>query len=168
MQDGTTTISGTPTFTIKGTTTAYGIYANGATPEDKTGRPYNPNVIVNGGTFDVTTTTGDVAYGVYAGAGTRVITSTASDYYPGIYSSIGTVTVNGGTFNVTAKTYNAIGVYVYRVAAYESGTNTAHVFRGVANIAGGTFTLPAAHSRYETLRIRPLPVLAMACALMVR
>ncbi len=141
VQDGTTTISGTPTFTIKGTTTAYGIYANGATPEDKTGRPYNPNVIVNGGTFDVTTTTGDVAYGVYAGAGTRVITSTASDYYPGIYSSIGTVTVNGGTFNVTAKTYNAIGVYVYRVAAYESGTNTAHVFRGVANIAGGTFTV---------------------------
>ena len=141
VQDGTTTISGTPTFTIKGTTTAYGIYANGATPEDKTGRPYNPNVIVNGGTFDVTTTTGDVAYGVYAGAGTRVITSTASGYYPGIYSSIGTVTVNGGTFNVTAKTYNAIGVYVYRVAAYESGTNTAHVFRGVANIAGGTFTV---------------------------
>jgi len=139
VQDGTTTISGTPTFTIKGTTTAYGIYANGATPEDKTGRPYNPNVIVNGGTFDVTTTTGDVAYGVYAGAGTRVITSTASDYYPGIYSSIGTVTINGGTFNVTAKTYNAIGVYVHRVAAYESGTNTAHVFRGVANIAGGTF-----------------------------
>ncbi|MBQ7439365.1 MAG: InlB B-repeat-containing protein [Paludibacteraceae bacterium] len=141
VQDGTTTISGTPTFTVRGTTTAYGIYANGATPEDKTGRPYNPNVIVNGGTFDVTTTTGDVAYGVYAGAGTRVITSTASDYYPGIYSSIGTVTVNGGTFNVTAKTYNAIGVYVHRVAAYESGTNTAHVFRGVANIAGGTFTV---------------------------
>ena len=141
VQDGTTTISGTPTFTIKGTTTAYGIYANAATPDDKTGRPYNPNVIVNGGTFDVTTTTGDVAYGVYAGAGTRVITSTASDYYPGIYSSIGTVTVNGGTFNVTAKTYNAIGVYVHRVAAYESGTNTAHVFRGVANIAGGTFTV---------------------------
>ena len=141
VQDGTTTISGTPTFTIKGTTTAYGIYANAATPDDKTGRPYNPNVIVNGGTFDVTTTTADIAYGIYAGAGTRVITSTASGYYPGTYSSIGIVTVNGGTFNVTAKTYNAIGVYVHRVAAYESGTNTAHVFRGVANIAGGTFTV---------------------------
>lgn len=141
VEDGTTTVSGTPTFTVEGTKTAYGIYASAKTPDDKTGRPYNPNVIVNGGTFDVTTTTSEIAYGIYAGAGTRIITNTASGYYPGIYSSIGTVTVNGGTFNVTAKTYNAIGVYVHRVAAYEAGTNTAHVFRGVANIAGGTFTV---------------------------
>lgn len=140
VQHGTTTINGNPVFDVKATTSATGILV-ATTPADKTGQPMNGNVIVNGGTFDVETTTGDAAYGVYINAAQRVITSTASGYYPGTYYSVGTATINGGTFNVTAKTYNVYGVYVQRLPIYEAGTNHATVHRGSATITGGTFTV---------------------------
>ncbi len=139
VQDGTTTIEGTPHFDVSGTTDAYGIQV-GATPDSKTGQPYNGNVIVKGGTFDVKTTKA-TAYGVYAFAGVRDITSTASGYYPGHYGSAGKATINGGTFNVTAKTYTAIGVYMLRAITYDDGTNNAHVLRAEAIINGGNFTV---------------------------
>lgn len=112
VQDGTTTINGTPTFNIKGTEKVYGIYANGLTPANKSGRPYNPQVTVNGGTFNVQTTSKTTAYGIFVDGNTRPMTSTASGYYQGNYASAGNVTVNGGTFNVTAKTSKSYGVVV--------------------------------------------------------
>lgn len=112
VQDGSATVSGTPTFNIKGTEIAYGIYANGATPANKSGRPYNPQVTVNGGTFNVQTTSKTTAYGIFVDGNTRNMTSTASGYYQGNYASAGNVTVNGGTFNVTAKTTKSYGVVV--------------------------------------------------------
>lgn len=114
-QDGTTTISGSTVFNVNATTTtAYGIYANGATPADKTGRPYNPVVTVNGGIFNVATLGTTAGYGIVVNGATRKITSTSSGYYAGNYASAGTVTVNDGIFNVTTKTKTC---YDFSVAA---------------------------------------------------
>lgn len=113
VQDGTTTISDSAVFNVNATTTtAYGIYANGATPADKTGRPYNPVVTVNGGTFNVSTLGTTTCYGIIVNGATRAITSTASGYYAGNYASAGTVIVNDGVFNVTAKTKTVYGANV--------------------------------------------------------
>ena len=120
-QDGTTTISDSTVFNVNATTTtAYGIYANGATPADKTGRPYNPVVTVNGGTFNVATLGTTTGYGIVVNGATRKITSTSSGYYAGNYASAGTVTVNEGIFNVTTKTTTC---YAFSVgaAATQSG-----------------------------------------------
>lgn len=139
VQDGTTTIN-SGTFNVNATTTAKGIYANGATPDDKTGRPYNPNVIVNGGVFNVTATTSTPSYGIHMDCNIRNITSTASGYYPGIYSSVPTVTVNGGEFYVRSTTKEAWGAYVGRNYRFETGTNTvAEWYRPTLTINDGKF-----------------------------
>lgn len=139
VQDGITTIN-SGTFTVNATTTAKGIYANGATPDDKTGRPYNPNVIVNGGVFNVTATTSTPSYGIHMDCNKLEITSTASGYYAGVYSSVPTVTVNGGEFYVHSTTKEAWGVYVGRNYRFETGTNTvAEWYRPTLTINDGTF-----------------------------
>ena len=120
-QDGTVTVSGDAVFNVTATTTtAYGIYANGATPADKTGRPYNPVVTVNGGTFNVSTLGTTTCYGIIVNGATRKITSTSSGYYAGNYASAGTVIVNDGVFNVTAKTKTVFAANV-GAAATQSG-----------------------------------------------
>ena len=120
-QDGTVTVSGDAVFNVTATTTtAYGIYANGATPADKTGRPYNPVVIVNGGTFNVSTLGTTTCNGIIVNGATRKITSTSSGYYAGNYASAGTVIVNDGVFNVTAKTKTVFAANV-GAAATQSG-----------------------------------------------
>ena len=123
-QDGTVTVSGTAEFNVRATTTtAYGIYANGATPADKTGRPYNPVVTVNGGTFNVSTLGTTTCYGIIVNGATRKITSTSSGYYAGNYASAGTVIVNDGIFNVTAKTKTVYAANVGAAATQAGATD---------------------------------------------
>ena len=120
-QDGTVTISDDAVFTVKGTDKVYGVYANGATPADKTGRPYKPVVTINGGTFNVTIPSGAKnPYGINVDKNTRAIKSTASGYYAGNYASEGTVIVNDGVFNVTSPGGTAYDVVV-AAAATQSG-----------------------------------------------
>ena len=142
-QDGTVTVSGTAEFNVRATTTtAYGIYANGATPADKTGRPYNPVVTVNGGTFNVSTLGTTTCYGIIVNGATRKITSTSSGYYAGNYASAGTVIVNDGIFNVTAKTKT---VYAANVGAAATQSGATGYDPATANpkctINGGYFKL---------------------------
>lgn len=139
---GTTTINDNPTFDVatgSSSATAYGAWVLGDTPADKTGLTYDGELIVNGGTFNVTTGT-TTAYGVLVDAKARQITSTATGYYPGTYGSMGHATIKGGTFNVTAGTYGAFGVYVNRAITADN----LQIFRGVADIYGGTFNVTAA------------------------
>lgn len=151
VQDGTTTISGSPHFTIRATATSYGVFAYGAQPADKTGRPYNPEVTIEGGIFDITTTSKTTAYGIYVSGKTRPITSTASGYYAGNYKSEGTATVNGGEFNIYAKT---TGAYAVVVGAPESQAGATNYDAVTANpkctINGGKFkvTSGTANSAY--------------------
>ena len=140
--DGTTTIEGNPTFTVTATEMAYGIQA-GEQPVEKTGRPYNGQVIVKGGTFTVNTTSKTTAYGVYVRAATRNTTNTASGYYPGHYASAGKATIESGTFNVTAKTTTAYGILVERdTPLYDAETNEIDAYaQGEAIVKGGKFTV---------------------------
>ena len=141
-QDGNTTIEETPEFVVRGTAVSYGVYANGATPADKTGRQYNPVVTVKGGTFNVTTTSTTTANGIIVNGATRAITSTASGYYAGNYASAGTVIVNDGVFNVTAKTEKA---YAANVGAATSQSGASGYAAVTANpkctINGGYFKM---------------------------
>lgn len=141
-QDGNTTIEETPEFVVRGTAVSYGVYANGATPVDKTGRQYNPVVTVKGGTFNVTTTSTTTANGIVVNGATRAITSTASGYYAGNYASAGTVIVNDGVFNVTAKTEKA---YAANVGAATSQSGASGYAAATANpkctINGGYFKM---------------------------
>ncbi len=140
-QDGTTTIEGNPTFDVSATEIAYGIQA-GNQPVEKTGQPFNGNVIVKGGTFDVQTRSKTTAYGVYVYAGTRNTTSTSSGYYPGHYVSAGKATIEGGTFNVTSKTTTAYGVHVIRATPLYDGEGNIDAYaQGEAIIKGGRFTV---------------------------
>jgi len=101
---GKTTINGNPSFTVRANATVYGASA-GETPSETTGMPYDGELEINGGIFDVATTTktstdNKSVYGVRAYANKRQITNTASGYYIGNYASAGTVIVNGGEFVV--------------------------------------------------------------------
>lgn len=123
-QDGTVAISGDAVFTVKGTDKVYGIYANGATPADKSGRPYNPVVTVNGGTFNVTIPSGAKnPYGINVDRNVRSITSTSSGYYAGNYASAGTVIVNDGVFNVTSPGGTAYDVVVAAAVTKSDATS---------------------------------------------
>ncbi|MBQ2520055.1 MAG: hypothetical protein II540_02060, partial [Paludibacteraceae bacterium] len=146
VYDGTATISGNPEFTVSAYGTTYGAVANGAAPDSKTGLPSAGNLTIDGGTFNVSTTTSTTAYGVYtAGPAPRVITSTAAGYYPGTYYSKPVATVNDGTFNVKAKTTTAIGAYCGRGVLYDQEVLEPHTVElesfGELNIKGGTFNV---------------------------
>lgn len=150
VQDGTTTISDSAVFNVSATTTtAYGIYANGATPADKTGRPYNPVVTVNGGTFNVSTLGTTTCYGIIVNGATRAITSTASGYYAGNYASAGTVIVNDGVFNVTAKTTTVYAANVGKPATQAGATGYDEVTANPkCTINGGYFKLAGTSKVY--------------------
>lgn len=109
---GTTTISGTPTIIARAPTIACGACA-GLTPASKTGVPYNGNLVISGGRFEVSATTSTTAYGVLVQAlGRAVNYSTTSGYYPGNYVSAGSATISGGEFDVQAHTTTAYGIFV--------------------------------------------------------
>jgi len=141
--DGTTSISGNTNITVRGTGTCYGVYGCATTPADKTGRPYSPTITIEDGTFDVKTTTGTNAYGVYVIGGTREITNTTSGYYPGQYTSVAKAIINGGTFTVEACTSTGVGVYVSRSQIMTATTPNTVKFEalGIAEINGGTFNV---------------------------
>ncbi len=147
-QDGTITLEGTPVFTIKATSTAYGVFANGISPDTKSGRPYNPKVIVKGGTINVETTSTTTAYGFYVNGTTCKITSTSSGYYAGNYASAGEVTVNDGTFNIKAKTDDAYG-FVIGAASTQSGATdyAAATATPKCTVNGGKFKVSAASAK---------------------
>lgn len=139
---GKTTVNGNPTFNVKATTTAYGIMAGGGEqPADKTGALYNGEVEVNGGTFNVETTSDKPAYGVYVYGGSRPITSTAAGYYAGNYASAGKAVINNGEFIVKSKKTEAYGIYMSPAVSqsgatgYETATATP-----ICEVNGGTFT----------------------------
>ncbi len=134
----TTTVSGSPIITVNAYKNAYGGYAAGNTPNKDTGAFTNGTLNIESGTFNVTTTTYDGAYGAFATAASRVISSGDN---AGTYFSYGTVNVSGGTFNVTAKRRSAHGVYVNR-AYVQTKTRPNAVSSScpaVAKIIGGTF-----------------------------
>jgi len=149
-QDGTVTVSGDAVFNVTATTTtAYGIYANGATPADKTGRPYNPVVTVNGGTFNVSTLGTTTCYGIFVNGATRAITKTTSGYYAGNYASAGTVIVNDGVFNVTAKTTTVYAANVGKPATQAGATSYASATANPkCTINGGYFKLAGTSKVY--------------------
>ena len=99
---GTATVSGTPEFTVKATTsTAVGVLASGLIPS-KGGTSYSGNIEVNGGKFNVSTGTSTSAMGAYASVATKSIWTTTSDSVPGNYAYAGTMTITAGEFNVTS------------------------------------------------------------------
>ena len=140
---GKTTITDNPHFTVKGTTTVYGLNAGCEAPNTKSGLTYNGEIECNGGTFDLETTTGATCYGVYAYAGSVKITtlhSADAAYFAGNYASAGTIVVNDGIFNVKAKTTGAYGVVV-PAAVTQSGATGYPTATATAkcDINGGKF-----------------------------
>lgn len=141
---GTTTISGSPHFTVSATSTSYGIQVAPSAAEATTGLKYDGSVIVNGGTFDVSTRTSTTAYGVYVLPPAPTII--ADGEYAGTYNSIASATINDGTFNVTAKTTTVTGVFVDRKLNADNLT----VNRGTVEITGGNFTVKALTQKDNT------------------
>lgn len=120
---GSTTVNKTnnPSFTVKAPTIVYGALV-GAQPSKDLGLPYDGELTINGGDFDVQTTSGATAYGVFVNANKRKITSTSSGYYQGQYASAGTATINDGTFYVKAVGKTASGINMVAAASYAAGT----------------------------------------------
>ena len=143
----TTTIPSTSTIRIivNAKASAIGLLAAGDTPASGTGAPYNGTINVEGGTFDVTTTDGASAFGVYATAATRLISGT-------YHHSYGTANISGGIFNVTSHIGTALGVYVTRkvVASGTSPNTVLDTCMARANISGGNFTIRTAESTGTT------------------
>ena len=116
---GTVTVEGNPTFNVTSDgARAHGVFAYGTigdTGAEST--KFSGTININGGTFNVTTTT-TTAYGAYAGLLNKTVEEAAGNvagthYMPGIIS------ITDGTFNVKATTNTAYGIYV---AAQQSET----------------------------------------------
>ena len=118
---GTTTVYG-GTFNAEATKYAEGVRLGNDAPANS-GACNNGEAIIHGGTFNIRTTTGEGAYGVYVGANQKAVTtlhSVDASCYAGNYANAGKATINGGTFNVSSKTSVAYGVFV-AAAVTESG-----------------------------------------------
>ena len=139
---GKTTVNGNPEFNVTATTTAYGILVGGGEqPSSTTGATYNGEVEVNGGTFNVETTTDKPAYGVYVYGDSRPITSTAAGYYAGNYASAGKAVINNGEFNVKSKKTDAYGIYMSPAVSQSGATGYAPATATpICEVNGGTFT----------------------------
>lgn len=134
----TTTVDGNPVFNVSAPATVYGATASGTTPSKK-GAMYSGTLIVNGGTFNVTATSGETAYGVYAYAGTGLsMFSTTNDSVPGNYISAGEVNVNDGIFNVKAKT-KAYGIVVSNGTQNKNTAYDSRTAYGQCSVSGGKF-----------------------------
>lgn len=141
VYSGKTIVNGNPTFTVKATKTAYGIHVGGEAPHTKLGYGYDGEIEVNGGTFNVETTSDKPAYGLYVYAGSTPITSTASGYYAGNYASAGKATINAGEFNVTSKKTEAYGIYMSPTVSQSGATDyPTATATPVCNVNDGVFT----------------------------
>ena len=140
---GRTTVNNThnPSFTVKAPTIVYGALVGGTTPDSKTGLSYDGELIVNGGDFDVQTTSGATAYGVFVNANKRKITSTSSGYYQGQYVSAGHATINDGTFYVKAVGKTASGINMVAATSYaaDSAPYEAVSATPTCTVTGGKF-----------------------------
>ena len=151
---GLLTINEGTVFNVKATNTAYGIVAGYEPPSTK-GVLYDAEVIINGGTINVETTSKATIYGLWAGGNSRTIaTGTA---YEGNYASAGKITVNDGEINVKAKTNPAYAVFVDAVVTqagntdYPAATATPQAF-----INGGKFKVTATSSKNYAVSATPL------------
>lgn len=139
---GSTTVNKTnnPSFTVKAPTIVYGALV-GAQPSKDLGLPYDGELIVNGGEFDVQTTSGATAYGVFVNANKRKITSTSSGYYQGQYASAGHATINDGTFYVKAVGKTASGINMVATVSYaaEAAPYEAVSATPTCTVTGGKF-----------------------------
>jgi len=144
---GTTTVNSTPTFNVKaGSTTACGALASGTVGKAGTGK-YSGTITINGGTFNVTSTT-TTAYGVQAGLYARTVSiaddkAEPNDTILGQHYMPGTINVTDGIFNVKATKNTAYGIYVDGKNT-ESGEAGTTVRIPKATITGGKFKITSA------------------------
>jgi|GEM_PF-2350514 len=151
---GLLTINEGAEFNVTATEKAYGVVAGNEQPTTA-GVLYDAEVVINGGTINVETTSKATIYGLWASRNSRTIaTGTANE---GNYASAGKITVNGGEINVTAKTNPAYAVVVDAVvtqsgnADYPAATATPQAF-----INGGKFFVTATSSKNYAVSDTPL------------
>ncbi|MBQ8099999.1 MAG: InlB B-repeat-containing protein [Paludibacteraceae bacterium] len=144
---GTVTVNGNPTFKVtSGAARAYGVFAYGTIGDTGTDK-YSGTININGGTFNVTSTT-TTAYGAYAGLITKTVeeaegNTAGTHYMPGIIS------ITDGTFNVKATTTKAYGIVV-AAAQSESGAVGTTTKYPTATITGGNFKVESGNDANAT------------------
>ncbi len=143
---GTVTVTGNPTFNVtSGAARAFGVFAYGTIGAKGTGK-YSGTININGGTFNVTSTT-TTAYGAYAGLLSKAVsvkdpenpvdTIAGQHYMPGIIS------ITDGTFNVKAKTTKAYGLVLTK-EQNESGAVGTTLRSPKITVTGGKFKVESA------------------------
>ncbi len=141
-QRATTTVSGNPNFIVHAnTTTAIGIVANGYIPT-KGGTTYGGTVNVGGGTFTVSTGSGNTAYGALAQRTGKSIYSTTNDSVPNNYANAGTITITGGEFDVTTYASNSYAVFCNSALTQKANAEYASVSATPKlTVSGGRFVM---------------------------
>lgn len=141
-QRATTTVSGNPNFIVHAnTTTAIGIVANGYIPS-KGGTTYGGTVNVGGGTFTVSTGSGNTAYGALAQRTGKSIYSTTNDSVPNNYANAGTITITGGEFDVTTYASNSYAVFCNSATTQKANTSyDAVTATPKLTVSGGRFVM---------------------------
>lgn len=141
-QRATTTVSGNPNFIVHAnTTTAIGIVANGYIPA-KGGTTYGGTVNVGGGTFTVSTGSGNTAYGALAQRTGKSIYSTTNDSVPNNYANAGTITITGGEFDVTTHASNSYAVFCNSAITQKANAEYASVSATPKlTVSGGRFVM---------------------------
>ena len=128
VMDGTTTIDD-GTFNIyAGTNTAVGLRSH-VYENNSYGYYVGGEAIINGGTFNVNTWSGNTAYGVYVTGAAAAFSATSATGYtgekPSNYAVAGRATVNGGTFVMNPST--GVDAYGFVLEPNKvSGTATAY------------------------------------------
>ena len=141
-QRATTPVSGNPNFIVHAnTTTAIGIVANGYIPA-KGGTTYGGTVNVGGGTFTVSTGSGNTAYGALAQRTGKSIYSTTNDSVPKNYANAGTITITGGEFDVTTYASNSYAVFCNSATTQKANTSyDAVTATPKLTVSGGRFVM---------------------------
>ena len=148
---GTVTVNGNPTFNVtSGAARAFGAFAYGTIGAKGTTN-YSGRININGGTFNVTTTT-TTAYGAYAGLyGLNITQKTENpgDTIFGQHYAPGIISITDGTFNVKATTKTAYGIVV-SAAKSESGAVGTTTKVPEARIIGGNFKVETVNDANAT------------------
>lgn len=147
---GTVTVNGNPTFNVTcDAAKIAGVFAYGTVGKNGKGK-YSGTIKINGGTFNVTTTT-TTAYGAYAGLFNRtvnlVIPENATDTIAGTHYMPGIISITGGTFNVKATTNTAYGIVVAAQISETIGDVTTDRIPTVT-VTGGKFKVTGTSKTY--------------------